>query len=357
MNNDPERDPGLFAGKRRLYYGRWDYKYEMAAEQRRRGRDRHPHRRLGRLQLAGGAELVDGRAAQPAGRPGEPVLPLKAWATEDASRRIARLGGHDLDALRAAAESRDFRPVPLGVRLSAVLSNEVVRRTSANVIGDSPGSDPALAKEAVVYTAHHDHLGIKAEAAGRAGRLQRRARQRPGVATLLAMAEAFAALPERPRRSILFAAVTAEEQGLLGSQYLARHLPLPAGPRRRQRQHRRHQHLGPHRRRPGDRPRQVLARRLDPRDRRDAGTQGRARGLPGQGLLLPLRPPELRAARRARGLPGGRHRGARQAARLGPRAAGRPGRRRTTTSPRTISRPSGTSRARSRTPGCCSCWA
>ncbi|HYN01113.1 MAG TPA: M28 family peptidase [Vicinamibacteria bacterium] len=229
MNNDPESDPQAFAGKRRLYYGRWDYKFDMAA-------------RLG----AAGAIIVHTDASAGYGWkvvqsswtgeqlslpavPGEPTLPVKAWATEEASRRIARLGGHDLDALRAAAERRDFHPVPLGVRLSLALRNEVSRRPSANVIGRLPGRDPVLGDEAVVYSAHHDHLGTKPGPAGEPVVYNGALDNASGLATMLAIAEAFVALPERPRRSILFAAVAAEEQGLLGSSYLARHSPVPPG--------------------------------------------------------------------------------------------------------------------------------
>ncbi len=229
MNNDPELDAGLFAGKRRLFYGRWDYKYLMAAERGAIGAILiHTNASAGYSWSVVQNSWSGEQLSLPAS--GEAVLPLKAWATEDASRRIARLGGHDLDALRAQAESREFRPVPLGVRLSAVLSNEVARRTSANVVGRLAGSDASgLAKEAVVYTAHHDHYGVKAEASGEPAVYNGALDNAAGVATLLAVAEAFAALPERPRRSILFASVTAEEQGLLGSQYLARHLPLRPG--------------------------------------------------------------------------------------------------------------------------------
>ena len=104
--------------------------------------------------------------------PRRPVteLPVKAWATEEACRRIARLAGQDLEALREAAESRDFRPVPLGSATSLALRNDVPRRESANVIGRLRGSDPALAREAVLFTAHHDHYGIEARRAGRGRR-------------------------------------------------------------------------------------------------------------------------------------------------------------------------------------------
>jgi Zn-dependent M28 family amino/carboxypeptidase len=229
LNGEPEADARLFAGKRRLYYGRWDYKYEMAAK-------------LG----AAGAVILHTDASASYGwkvvlaswtgeqlslpaLPGRPTVPVKAWVTEKAARRIARLAGRDLDSLRAAAERRDFRPVPLGVRLSLSLRNEVERRSSANVIGLLRGRDPALSREAVVYTAHHDHYGTRPGPSGEAVVYNGALDNASGLAALLAIAEAFAALPERPRRSILFAAVAAEEQGLLGSEYLARHPPVPAG--------------------------------------------------------------------------------------------------------------------------------
>jgi hypothetical protein len=228
MNNDPERDPALFAGKRRLYYGRWDYKYQMAAERGAAGAivihtDASAGYGWSVVQNSWSGEILSLPEA------GQATLALKAWATEDACRRIARLAGQDLDALRARAETREFRPVPLGVSLDVVLGNELVRRRSANVIGRLPGRDRALAKEAVLYTAHHDHYGIKASASGEPAVYNGALDNAAGVAAMLAVAEAFAALPERPRRSILFASVTGEEQGLLGSLHLARHLPLAPG--------------------------------------------------------------------------------------------------------------------------------
>lgn len=229
MNNDPEADPALFGGKTRLYYGRWTYKYEEAA---RRG--------------AAGAIIIHTTpsAAYPwqvvrtswAGQKfelpddGGPTIEAQGWATEAASRAIAALGGHDLDALRAAAERRDFRPVPLGVRVSLALENEIVRTASANVVARLPGRDPGRAGEAVLFTAHHDHLGtIPGAAPGGDVIYNGAVDNATGVAALLEIAAAFAALPERPARSVLFAAVAAEEQGTLGSDFLARHPPVPAG--------------------------------------------------------------------------------------------------------------------------------
>lgn len=229
LNNEPEAEPQLFAGKRRLFYGRWDYKFEMAAKLGAAGAlVLHTDASAGYGWKVIQSSWTGEQLSLPA-LPGEPVVPVKGWLTEDAARRVARLGGHDLGALRAAAERRDFRPVPLGVRLSLALENTISRRTSANVVGRLPGRDPELSREAVVYTAHHDHLGAKPGESDETVVYNGALDNASGVAALLAVAEAFAALPERPRRSILFATVGAEEHGLLGSGHLARHLPVPAG--------------------------------------------------------------------------------------------------------------------------------
>jgi Zn-dependent M28 family amino/carboxypeptidase len=150
--------------------------------------------------------------------------------TEDASKRLAKLGGKDLDALRAAAQKRDFKPVPLGVTIGIALQNEVKKTQTANVIGRLKGADPVLGKQGVLYTAHHDHLGIKAEAKPGEDAIYNGALDNAtGVAALLSIAEATKALTPAPRRTVYFAAVAAEEQGLLGSKYLAEHPPIAAG--------------------------------------------------------------------------------------------------------------------------------
>ncbi len=229
LNNEPEADAKLFAGERRLYYGRWDYKHEMAVKMGAAGAILlHTEASAGYGWKVVPASWTGEQLSLPAA-PGEPALPVKAWVTEEAGRRIARLAGRDLDALRAAAETREFRPVPLGVRVSVTLQNEVRRRSTANVIALLRGRDPELAREAVLYTAHHDHYGVKPGPSGEPVVYNGALDNASGVAALLGVAEAFVALPERPRRSILFAAVAAEEQGLLGSDHLARHPPVPAG--------------------------------------------------------------------------------------------------------------------------------
>jgi Zn-dependent M28 family amino/carboxypeptidase len=238
MNNDPSSDPALFEGKTRLWYGRWDYKYLEAAKHGAAGAliiHTTPSAGYPWTVVLSSWDATSEHFELPA-TPGDPHILAQMWATEDACRRIARLGGKDLDALRAAAERRDFVPVPLGVKTQVTFTTD--RRTieSANVVGVLPGADPALAKEAVLYTAHHDHLGNHAAPAGEAGNPAKpgdtiyngAVDNASGVATLLAIARA-AAQSEPTKRSRVFVAVTAEEQGLLGSAWYAAHPTFPAG--------------------------------------------------------------------------------------------------------------------------------
>ena len=228
MNNDPDWDPELFAGKRRLYYGRWVYKYESAARQGAAGAIIiHTTPSAGYpwqvVQTSWSGEKFTLPAA------GEPQIQVAAWATEDSLRRLLAAGGQDLDKLVSQARSRDFKPVPLGITTSLTLENKLSHSQTANVAGVLRGSDPALRDEVVVYTAHHDHFGIgQPDKTG--DRIYHGANDNAaGCAQLLAIARAFAALPERPRRSVLFLFVGVEEQGLLGSEYYAKHPTYPAG--------------------------------------------------------------------------------------------------------------------------------
>lgn len=222
MNNDPEDDPAIFAGKTRLYYGRWTYKYEIAAQ-----------------KGAAGAIII--HTTPSAGYPWQVVetswggeqfflpdqglsLPVSAWTTEEATRRIVQLAGKNLDQLRRAAQKRSFRPVPLGVTLRLTLKNDVEKKRTGNVVGKVTGSDPLLAREAVLFTAHHDHLGKKGDAIYHGA-----VDNASGVAGLLAIATAVKALPKPPERTLFFVAVAGEEQGLLGSRFFATHPPIPPG--------------------------------------------------------------------------------------------------------------------------------
>ncbi len=228
LNNDPDWDPELFAGNLRLYYGRWTYKYEIAA-----------------AKGAAAAIIIHTRPS--AGYPWQVVqtswtgpqfelpasdearIQIASWLTQEAAGRLVAAAGHDLSELVDAARNRDFEPVPLGIRTSLRLKNTLDRVETGNVIGVLPGSDPDLADEAVVFTAHHDHLGI-GEPDDSGDDIYNGARDNAaGVAQLVGIARAFAALPAPPRRTMVFLAVGAEEQGLLGSQYYAEHPTFPPG--------------------------------------------------------------------------------------------------------------------------------
>jgi Zn-dependent M28 family amino/carboxypeptidase len=229
MNNDPENDPKLFAGKTRLWYGRWDYKYSMAAKKGAVGAilihttpsAGYPWQVVQTSWADEGFELPDD---------GSPRVQIKMWATEELSKKIVELGSKSLDLLRASAETRAFAPVPLGVKMSLAFANAIAEKESGNVVGLIPGSDPKLSGEAVVYTAHHDHFGIKKGVkAGTDDIYNGAIDNASGVAAVLSVANAFARLSSRPRRSVAFAFVAGEEQGLLGSEYFAKHPPVPAG--------------------------------------------------------------------------------------------------------------------------------
>jgi Zn-dependent M28 family amino/carboxypeptidase len=229
LNDDPDWDPALFAGRARLYYGRWDYKYESAARQGAAGAIIvHTTPSAGYpwqvVQTSWSAEKFELPA-----RPGEPRLRVRAWATDAAVRRLLAASGHDLDQLVTAARSRDFRPVDLGIRTSIRLAARLEPVETANVLGLLPGSDPELASQVVVYSAHHDHLGIGTPDASGDRIYNGAVDNATGCAQLLGVARAFAALPRSPRRSILIAFVAAEEQGLLGSAWFAAHPTFAAG--------------------------------------------------------------------------------------------------------------------------------
>jgi hypothetical protein len=228
MNNDPDWDPALFAGPTRLYYGRWDYKYESAARQGAVGAIIiHTVPSAGYpfqvVQTSWSGEKFE----LPAGS--EPRLQVKGWATEDAVRSLVALAGRDLSALVESARHKEFTPVPLGITTSLSFTTKIQRGKSANVWGIQRGSDPVLGKELVVFSAHHDHLGIrKPDATGDKiynGALD----NATGCAEVLAIAKAIKALPTPPRRSVLILFVAGEEQGLLGSLYFSHHPVVPTG--------------------------------------------------------------------------------------------------------------------------------
>ncbi|HEX7038226.1 MAG TPA: M28 family metallopeptidase [Pseudomonadales bacterium] len=227
LNNDPDWDPALFEGERRLYYGRWTYKYESAARQGAAGAIIiHTTPSAGYPWQVVESSWSGPQFELPQGD--EPRVRFKGWVTEDAARKLMQLAGQDLDRLVESARSRDFEPVPLGITTSIRLENAIERTRSANVLGLLEGSDPELADQVVVFTAHHDHLGTDPTIEGDGiynGALDNAA----GMAVVLSIAKAFTALPQPPRRSILINFVGAEEQGLLGSKYYAQNPTFPPG--------------------------------------------------------------------------------------------------------------------------------
>ncbi len=231
MNNDPADDPNIFAGRTRLYYGRWDYKYAKAAEMGAVGvLIIHTNQSAGYPYQVVQTSWTGEQMALGGEQQGR--LKMEGWLTEEASQRLAAFGGQDLDKLQAAAESKDFRPVSLGATLSISMKCRVRERKTGNVLGLLKGSDPELSKEWIVYTAHHDHIGMTEARDEKTDNIYNGAVDNAsGVGSMLQIARAMAALPEseRPKRSILFASVGAEEQGLLGSKYLALNPPVPAG--------------------------------------------------------------------------------------------------------------------------------
>ena len=226
VNEPPSDDPKFFKGKALTYYGRWTYKYEEAV---RKG--------------AVGVILV--HQTQMASYPWEvvrnsnsgeksflklegPALKVAAWVQLDVAKRLATASGMDLDKMMLDARSRDFHPVNLRARLRAHVVSKVRNFESNNVVAMLPGADRKLADEAVMYTAHYDHFGIRPDMPG--DNIFNGANDNAtGCGILLELARAYGSASQRPRRSILFAAVTAEEQGLLGSEYLGKHPPIAAG--------------------------------------------------------------------------------------------------------------------------------
>ncbi len=226
VNDPPVENENIFGGKAMTYYGRWSYKFEKAAELGAAGcliiHETGP---------AGyGFQVVQGRMAEqfdldtPDKNMGRAAM--EGWITYETAEKLMKLAGQDLAALKKAAVSRDFKPVPLGVRASLTIQNKLRKVASRNVIAKVAGSDPKLKDEYVIYTAHWDHFGIGAEKSG--DKIYNGAEDNAsGTAQVLEIARAFKKLAAPPKRSLLFLWVTAEEQGLLGSQYYAEHPLYP----------------------------------------------------------------------------------------------------------------------------------
>jgi len=220
-NNPDELDSAIFGGNAMTYYGRWTYKYEIAAEK-------------------GAAAAVIIHETGPAGYPYEVVsgswsrenfdvsnenknmdkVAVEAWITTDKAKQLFSATGKSFQKLKAAAAKKDFKPVPLDATANFTIKNKLREIKSKNVVAKLEGADPELKDEYVVYSAHWDHLGKDKTLKGDQvynGALD----NATGTAGLLEIADAYANLANKPKRSVLFLAVTAEEQGLLGSKYYA----------------------------------------------------------------------------------------------------------------------------------------
>lgn len=229
LNNDPASDPALFGGKTRLYYGRWSYKYEIAAKKKALGAIIiHTTESAGYPWKVVQNSFIGEKLYLP--HKPEETLPVMGWVTDSAMKKIIEASGKKYEDLLASAEKRDFKPVALGATLSTSLKNKTNRVKTANILGVLPGSDPKLKNEYVMYMAHHDHLGICEQDPAKSDRICNGAVDNAsGVASILAIARTMSSLKVKPRRSILFAAVGAEEQGLLGSEYFAKYPVVQPG--------------------------------------------------------------------------------------------------------------------------------
>jgi Zn-dependent M28 family amino/carboxypeptidase len=213
-------DPRVFGGKAMTYYGRWTYKFEMAAKMGAAGAlIIHETAPAGYpftvVQVKTGEQFDIARPDRNMSR-----AAVEGWLSLDAAGRVLSRAGRDFDQLKKAALRRDFRPVPLGLFASMTLRNTVRTIDSRNVVAKLPGSDPKVRDECVLYSAHWDAFGVGAPLNGDPvyhGAVDNAV----AVAGLLEVARAYALVPTKPRRTIVFLAVTAEEQLMLGSEYYA----------------------------------------------------------------------------------------------------------------------------------------
>jgi Zn-dependent M28 family amino/carboxypeptidase len=220
-----ELDPAVFAGRAMTYYGRWTYKFEMAGKLGARGvllvHDTYAAG-YGYDVVKSGAEkellaLADDRT---------PLADVQGWLSSKGAERLFAQAGLDFASLKEKAKTRDAAPVLLDARLSVRVRSTLRRFTSHNIVAKLPGSDPRLAAQAVVLSAHWDHFGESHEGAG--DRVFNGAVDNAsGVGTMLELARALGSLNVKPRRSIVVLAPTAEEAGLLGARHYAQHPAVP----------------------------------------------------------------------------------------------------------------------------------
>jgi Zn-dependent M28 family amino/carboxypeptidase len=222
VNEPVSEDEKFFKGKALTYYGRWTYKFEETA---RRGAIATLI--IHREDLASYPWTVVrnswGGEKSFLKLDGTPKLAAASWVQQDVARKLVGMAGLDLNKLFQQAQSRDFKPIPLDVELKARVVSSIHPFNSRNVLGMVEGSDPKRKGEAVLYTAHYDHFGIDKTKPAGANIFHGAADNATGCGVLIELGRAWAETKPAPARSILIAAVTAEEQGLLGSEYLGKH--------------------------------------------------------------------------------------------------------------------------------------
>ena len=224
-NEPPSEDPKFFGGKALTYYGRWTFKFEEAA---RRGAKAcfiiHTNQTAGYPYSV--VRPLDG--AQLKREPGQPALAFAGWLSRDAGEKLLGLSERTVDGALKEADTKGFKPYSLNFNLKGNISTRVEKIVSNNVAGMVEGSDPALKSEAVVFTAHWDHLGVGRAVLGDAI-YNGAADNATGCALLIELARAWSAISPKPKRCAIFLAVTAEEKGLLGSKYYTRKPLVPLG--------------------------------------------------------------------------------------------------------------------------------
>jgi len=227
VNEPPSDDPNFFKGRALTYYGRWTYKFEEAARRGAVGAIIIHKTEMASYPWDVVRNSWGGESSFLAGDP-DAKLNSAGWIQLEVARKLAQAAGLNLDTMMAQANTREFKPVELPVRVRETIVSQVRQFASRNVVARVDGSDPKLKDQAVLYTAHYDHLGIHLNEPG--DNIYNGATDNAtGCGILLELARAYASARQKPPRSILFAAVTAEEQGLLGSRYLGQHPPVRAG--------------------------------------------------------------------------------------------------------------------------------
>ena len=223
-SGDPTRlDDATFKGGAMTYYGRWTYKYEIAAEKgaaaaiivHETGPAGYPYMVVAANYARETFDLLESR---------DKKLGVQGWMTLDGATNLFAKAGFDFAQMKASALKRDFKPVVLGTKADFRVRNKLRPVNSQNVVGKIAGSEKP--NEYMIYTAHWDHLGRNEKLTGDQiynGALD----NATGTAGLLEIAQTFGKMKSAPKRTIVFLFVTAEEKGLLGSKYYAEHPLYP----------------------------------------------------------------------------------------------------------------------------------